>query len=100
MVENVLGHHDRYLLQHFVTYGVTSQVSHMAQCWITMSVICYNTSFWGSQDSLLVRVPQAQSKGCEFESWQEWWVNFPLELTLCADSYSVSILPLCYRNGT
>ena len=29
MVENVLGHHDRYLLQHFVTYGVTSQVSHM-----------------------------------------------------------------------
>nr|KAG5713085.1 hypothetical protein BaRGS_021879 [Batillaria attramentaria] len=25
MVENVLGHHDRYLLQHFVTYGVTSQ---------------------------------------------------------------------------
>lgn len=26
MVENVLGHHDRYLLQHFVTYGVTSQL--------------------------------------------------------------------------
>lgn len=26
MIENVLAHHDKYLLQHFVKYGVTSQV--------------------------------------------------------------------------
>ncbi|KAJ8303472.1 hypothetical protein KUTeg_019868 [Tegillarca granosa] len=26
MVENVLAHHDKYLLQHFVKYGVTSQI--------------------------------------------------------------------------
>jgi len=28
MIENVIGHHDRYLLQHFVKYNVTSQVSY------------------------------------------------------------------------
>ena len=67
MVENVLGHHDRYLLQHFVTYGVTSQVSHMTpwplpvtalryhlrcwitdESWVTMTVTCYNTITGGS----------------------------------------------------
>lgn len=26
MIENVIGHHDRYLLQHFVKYNVTSQI--------------------------------------------------------------------------
>lgn len=27
MIENVLAHHDKYLLEHFVKYGVTSQVN-------------------------------------------------------------------------
>ena len=31
MIENVLAHHDKYLLQHFVKYGVTSQV-HFLNC--------------------------------------------------------------------
>ena len=31
------------------------------------------------QDSLLVRVPDSWSKGCEFESPQEWWEHFLLQ---------------------
>ena len=33
----------------------------------------------GSQDSLLVRVPDSWSKGWEFKSWQEQWENFLLQ---------------------
>ena len=25
---------------------------------------------------LVDRAPDSRSKGCEFESWQEWWKNF------------------------
>ena len=37
----------------------------------------------GSWDSLLVRVPDPWSKGCEFESWQEQWENFLHQSQLC-----------------
>ena len=44
-----------------------------------------NTSLYtmGSRDSLLVRVPDSWSKGCQFESWQERWKNFLLQSKLC-----------------
>ena len=58
-------------------------------------------SWPGSRDSLSVRVPASWSKRREFESRQERWENFSSpESTLCADSYSVSVLPPCYRGGT
>ena len=41
------------------------------------------TSYPGCQDSLLVRVPGFWSKGCEFESRQEWQKNFLLQSQLC-----------------
>ena len=34
-------------------------------------------------DSLLVRAPDSWSKGCEFESWQEWFENFLFQSWLC-----------------
>ena len=46
------------------------------------------------------QVPDSWSKGCEFQSQQEWWENFLLQLTLCADSYLVSVPPPCYCSGT
>ena len=47
-----------------------------------------------SWESLLVWAPDSWSKGCEFEYRQERRENFFLpELTLCADSYSVSVPP-------
>ena len=52
-------------------------------------------------DSLLVRVLGSGLKGCKFESPQEQGENFfSPELTLCADSYSVSVPPPCYHSGT
>ena len=55
----------------------------------------------GSRDSLFLRAPDSRSKGCEFESWQKWRGECSsLWSTLCADSYSVSVPPQCYRIGT
>ena len=54
-----------------------------------------------SPDSLLVRAPGSWSKSCEFESRQELWGEFSSpELTICADSHSVSVPLLCYYSGT
>ena len=50
---------------------------------------------------LLVRAPDSWSKGCEFESRQKRPGEFSSPgLSFCADSYSVSVPPPCYRNGT
>ena len=46
------------------------------RCWVW-------TTKWGSRDSLLVRAPDSWSKGCEFESQQEWQGNFLLQSRLC-----------------
>ena len=37
----------------------------------------------GERDSLLVRVPDSWSKGCEFKSRQEWRENFLLQSQIC-----------------
>ena len=37
----------------------------------------------GCQGSLLVRVPDSWSKGCEVEYWLEQWVNFLFQNQLC-----------------
>ena len=59
------------------------------------------------RDSLLERAPDSLSKGSEFESRQEPGGGdaeggrfSSLELTLCADSYSVSVPSPCYNSGT
>ena len=54
----------------------------------------------GCQDSLSVRALDSRLKGCEFESWQEWWENFLLQCHLCVLTLSVSVPPLCYCSGT
>ena len=42
MVENVLAHHDKELLQHYVRYGVTSQVTYTADTAIHEAMgMCY-----------------------------------------------------------
>ena len=52
------------------------------------------------EQGLLVRAPDSWSKGCEFESRQERLEKFSSsELTLCADSFSMSVPPPCYRSG-
>ena len=54
-----------------------------------------------STDILLVRALDLQSKGCEFESWQECSENFLLQSQLCVLTlYSVSIPPPWYHSGT
>ena len=54
-----------------------------------------------SQDSLLVTVPDSRSKGCKFESRQEWRENFLLQCQLCVLTlYSVSVPPPYYHGGT
>ena len=81
-------------------------------CWLCNSTFVtffffFLLQFWNYLDnSLLVRVPDSLSKGCEFESRQERREN-----VLCADCYSVSVPPPitfirclfqlpCYRSGT
>ena len=44
---------------------------------------CIAISKYGSWDSLLVRVPDSWSKGCKFESRQEWQENFLFLSSLC-----------------
>lgn len=39
MIENVLAYHDKYLLQHFVKYSVTSQVSVFSKVIMKLSII-------------------------------------------------------------
>ena len=62
----------------------------------TLAIVRYRHSkpFKWSRDGLLVRAPDSWPNGCEFESRQEQRENFSSpELTLCADSYSVSVPP-------
>ena len=52
-------------------------------------------------DSSTGRAPDSGPKGCELKSPQDQQDNFSSpELTLCADSYSVSVSTPHYRNGT
>ena len=62
-------------------------------------MVQHSPQILGSQDSLLVRALDSWSKGCEFEGSVSGEFSSP-ELTLCANSYLVSILTLCYCSGT
>ena len=53
----------------------------------------------GSRDSLLVRAPNSQLNGCEFESWQERQENFLSQSQLCVLTLFGVRSTLCYHSG-
>ena len=73
-------------------YDVIVHARVMCVCVCVMCVMCvcvralfwqYLWVPWGARISLLVRVPDSCSKGCEFKSRQEWRENFLLQSQLC-----------------
>ena len=60
----------------------------------------YTRCVYGSQDSLLVRVPDLWLKGCEFKFQQEWQENFLLQSQLCVLTLILVYVPSpCYCSG-
>ena len=61
-----------------------------------LQIVQYYTALY----SLLVRVPDSWSKGCEFQSRQEWRENFLLQSQLCVLTLSwCPFHPPCYHSG-